>query len=237
MGPNQKGAVAEIAIANEAARLGCGVYWPLVEHGRCDMILEIRGQTLRTQCKWGRLKGEVIVVSLQTSRLTPGAGYVRTKYGPDEIDAVAVYCGEIDRSFLLPINLVADRNEIVLRLAPALNNQRAAVNFAADYEFTGAVAQLARALPWHGRGRRFESDQLHSQAEVVGAEEFGAHAPRYVQRAKAGESFLITRRGRPMAGLVPPDALGAIQPVDGAGDHDDLAQPTLLEEPPDAEAA
>jgi antitoxin (DNA-binding transcriptional repressor) of toxin-antitoxin stability system len=39
---------------------------------------------------------------------------------------------------------------------------------------------------------------------VVGAEEFGLHAPRYSQRAAAGESFLITRRGRPMARLIPP---------------------------------
>lgn len=70
------------------------------------------------------------------------------------------------------------------------------------------------------------------RAGTVGAEEFGAHAPRYVQRARAGESFLIIRRGRPMAGLVPPDRLDAIEPSGG-----DLAQPTLLEEPPGAEAA
>lgn len=66
----------------------------------------------------------------------------------------------------------------------------------------------------------------------MGAEEFGAHAPRYIQRAKAGERFLITRRGKPMAGLVPPGDLDAIEPADG-----DLAQPSLLEEPPGAEAA
>ena len=27
----------------------------------------------------------------------------------------------------------------------------------------GALAHLARALPWHGRGDRFESDMLHQQ--------------------------------------------------------------------------
>ncbi len=26
----------------------------------------------------------------------------------------------------------------------------------------GGLAQLARALPWHGRGHRFESDILHN---------------------------------------------------------------------------
>ena len=29
------------------------------------------------------------------------------------------------------------------------------------YFSIGAVAQLARALPWHGRGQGFESPQLH----------------------------------------------------------------------------
>ena len=28
----------------------------------------------------------------------------------------------------------------------------------------GPLAQLARALPWHGRGRRFEPDRVHHTA-------------------------------------------------------------------------
>jgi prevent-host-death family protein len=38
----------------------------------------------------------------------------------------------------------------------------------------------------------------------VGAEEFGAHTARFIQRARDGESFLVTRRGKPMARVVPP---------------------------------
>lgn len=231
LGPNQKGALAEIAIAREAARLGLGVWWPLVEHSRCDLIVEIGSRLLRTQCKWGRLTEDVITVSLESSRHTAVKGYVRTKYSAGEVDAVAVYCAALDRVFLLPIELVAERNAITLRLHPARNNQRAAVNFAADYEFAGAVAQLEEHL--HGMQGVVGSSPISSiRAGTVGAEEFGAHAPRYIQRAKAGEHFLITRRGRPMAALVPPDRLNAIEPADG-----DLAQPSLLEEPPGAEAA
>lgn len=174
---------------------------------------------------------DVITVSLESSRHTAVKGYVRTKYSAGEVDAVAVYCAALDRVFLLPIELVAERNAITLRLHPARNNQRAAVNFAADYEFAGAVAQLEEHL--HGMQGVVGSSPISSiRAGTVGAEEFGAHAPRYIQRAKAGEHFLITRRGRPMAALVPPDRLNAIEPADG-----DLAQPSLLEEPPGAEAA
>ena len=28
----------------------------------------------------------------------------------------------------------------------------------------GGLAQLARALPWHGRGHRFDSDILHNES-------------------------------------------------------------------------
>ena len=33
----------------------------------------------------------------------------------------------------------------------------------------GALAQLASALPWHGRGHRFESDMLHQEETTRGA--------------------------------------------------------------------
>jgi prevent-host-death family protein len=41
---------------------------------------------------------------------------------------------------------------------------------------------------------------------LVGAHEYRNRFGWYMQRAAAGESFLITRRGRPHARLVPPDA-------------------------------
>lgn len=205
---NHKGAVAELAIAAKAAALGLGVLWPMIEHGRYDLALEIDDRILRVQCKWGRLCGDVIKVNLVTSRHTPVNGYVRSKYGIDEIDAVAAYCDELERCYLIPIDEVAGRSAIHLRLKPAKNNQVAAINFAADYELSGAVAQLARASAWHAEGRRFESGQLHLPAspdpETVGAEVFGYRYARYLQRAAAGESFLVTRRGRPMARISPP---------------------------------
>jgi antitoxin (DNA-binding transcriptional repressor) of toxin-antitoxin stability system len=50
---------------------------------------------------------------------------------------------------------------------------------------------------------------------TVGAEEFGYAYARFLQRAAAGESFLVTRRGRPMARISPPDTSCAAnsQPV------------------------
>ena len=40
-------------------------------------------------------------------------------------------------------------------------------NFLAIGTSVGAVAQFGRALPWHGRGRGFESHRLHQISEYL----------------------------------------------------------------------
>jgi hypothetical protein len=74
---------------------------------------------------------------------------VTRTYTPDEIDAIAAYCADLDRCYFLPIDLCAGRRFIHLRLTPALNNQRAGINWAEAFEFAatlgadpGAIAQL-----------------------------------------------------------------------------------------------
>src|SRR5207248_954519 len=47
---NQKGAVAEAEIAAEAIRLGIGVWRPVSDHERYDLILDVGGRLVRTQC-------------------------------------------------------------------------------------------------------------------------------------------------------------------------------------------
>lgn len=208
---NHKGAVAELAIAKEAARLGLGVYMPMIEHGRYDLVLAIGDGLFKTQVKWAQLDGEIVIIRLVCNRHTPRNGYVRTLYTAAEIDLVAAYCGDLDRSYLIPVERIDGRSQIRLRLTPARNNQLAAVNFAVDYEFEGAVAQMARASDWQSEGRRFDSDQLHPETNSIriGADPFGMHPARFLQRAAAGEEFLITRRGKPMARLLPANGLSS----------------------------
>src|SRR4051794_16428134 len=139
--PNRKGNAAELAIAAEAARLGLEVWAPLTEHGRCDLVLRICGRFIRVQCKWANRKGDVVSVHLATSRRS-GNGHVRTTYSADEIDAIGAYCHELRSCFLIPIEVAAGKTAMHLRLAPARNGQRAALNWAEQYRL-GAVAQLA----------------------------------------------------------------------------------------------
>ena len=135
--------MAEAEIAAAATRLGITVLKPLSEHGRYDLVFDLGTRLARVQCKWGRLdrSGDVISVPVGGSRLTPG-GYVRSSYSDDEIDYLAVYCGELDRSFLLSAAHVVGKHGIHLRLAAPRNGQRACITLAADVEFSGAVAQL-----------------------------------------------------------------------------------------------
>ena len=99
---NQKGAIAEAMVIAEATKLGVIAYRPVSEGGRADLILEVDGRLLRTQVKWARRRGDVIVVNIRTSRHTP-AGYVRTTYASDEIDGIAAWCDETRSCYWIPI--------------------------------------------------------------------------------------------------------------------------------------
>jgi prevent-host-death family protein len=208
-GPNLKGAIAEAKIAASAIELGVPVLRPVAEHGRYDLAFEIGQRILRVQCKWGGFDDEagVIKVNLQSYRLT-SSGYVRKCYSIDEIDCVAVYCGDIDACYLLPIELIAGRRAIYLRLTAARNGQQACINLAADYEFSGAVAQLGErrsGTPKATGSSPVSSTQAssHQHATVVGAHEFRNHFGYYMERAAVGEEILVTRRGRPTVRLSP----------------------------------
>lgn len=141
---NAKGAIAEAEITVAAIRLGWAVLRPVNERARYDLAIDAGSGPLRVQCKWARRRGDVIVVGVRTSRLTP-TGYVRTIYTADEIDAIGVFCPDVDRCYLIPATHLEGRGMLHLRLEPARNGQRGAVTMAARYEF-GAIAQLGERL-------------------------------------------------------------------------------------------
>ena len=52
---DQKGAIAEAEITAAAIQLGVGVYKPMFDGGRYDLIFEIERCLIRVQCKWAVL--------------------------------------------------------------------------------------------------------------------------------------------------------------------------------------
>jgi prevent-host-death family protein len=204
---NHKGAIAEAKIAAAAIEVGLAVLRPVTEHGRYDLVFDLGFRLLRVQCKWANVRDGVVQVHLAGSYLSPH-GYVRSPYTVDEVDAVVAYSRELDQCYLLPVELVAGQHTVHLRLTPPRNSQRAGLNWAAHYEFAGAVAQ------WEERRRGTAEAAGSSPASSipvteastaeVGAHQFRNHFGWYMERAAAGEEILVTRRGRPYARLVPP---------------------------------
>ncbi len=141
---SQKGGLAELKIAAQAADLGIGVLRSMTEGLRYDLVFDVQGLLVRVQCKWALRKADVVSIPLRTSRHTPG-GYVRTLYSADEVDGFAAYCRELDRCFFLPITDFAGRSHAHLRLSAARNGQQLGVKMADDY-LLGAVAQLGERL-------------------------------------------------------------------------------------------
>ena len=211
--PNRKGNAAELAIAYEAAKLGLLVYHPLTEHGRADLVLGIAGRLFRVQCKWASCHEDVIRVRLSSSYHSPTRGYVKSTYGADEIDLIAIHCGDLGRNYLLPIELFAGRSTAYLRLRAARNNQRAALNWAADYEFRGAVAQLAERFAGSEEARGSNplssipppsesTEEVTDNVIDVGAHQFRSHFGYYMEQAAAGAEVVVSRRGRPYVCMV-----------------------------------
>jgi hypothetical protein len=143
---DQKGAIAELAIATRAAQLGIGV-WSAYTIERYDLIFDLRPKLVRVQCKWATRYGDVLIVRCYSNRRSRDGMLTRT-YSADEIDAFAAYCEDVDRCYFLPFEVFGDRRNVQLRLAPTKNNQAQGINWASDYEFAaklgglGAVAQL-----------------------------------------------------------------------------------------------
>jgi len=140
--PDQKGTVAELAIALAAQKLGVGVYRPVNDGERYDMILEVGDRLLRVQCKSAARYENGVIVRCFSSRRSR-EGLVRRPSTCKEVDAIAAYSFELDRCFLVPMTLLEGHLEIRLRLAPASNNQYSGIRWGDDFDFAARLRELA----------------------------------------------------------------------------------------------
>ena len=149
------------------------------------MILAPGNRLIRTQCKWARRYGEVLIIRCYSNRRSR-VGLVRRLYTPDEIDAFAAYCEELDRCFFIPIERFPKASQIMLRLYPTKNNQRRGINWADDFDFAatirqhGAVAQLGERR--HGMAEARGSSPLGSIVDLARCD--CEHGPRELHDAK-----------------------------------------------------
>jgi hypothetical protein len=126
-----------MAIAHEAVKLGIGVLKPLGDM-RYDLVFDMGRELLRVQCKWASRYGQVVVGRLYGNRRAR-EGLRRSLYNPSEIDAFAVYCAELERSYFVPIAELDGQHYIHLRLGATRNNQKSRIRWAQDYEFAAKL--------------------------------------------------------------------------------------------------
>ncbi len=223
---DQKGNIAEQAVTFAAIRLGLQVYRPVGEGGRYDLIFDLGSRLLRVQCKWARRNRDVISVGCFSCRRTR-EGQRRRLYTEAEIDAIAAYCPDLNRCYLLPAGWLDGRQRIYLRLEPAKNGQQTAVNWAHSFEFaavdwfaveqTGAIAQLEEHLAGSEgvvgssptssiTDASFYSRPVERTCEpaVVTSEVLRDRLGTYLALARGGTEVLVTRRGKAHARLTPP---------------------------------
>jgi PD-(D/E)XK nuclease superfamily protein len=113
---DQKGAIAEAAIALAAIELGIGVSRPLGDE-QYDLIFDLGSRLLRIQCKWAVRYGGVGVVVVRCCRSRRNAdGLLNRSYTADEIDAFAAYNAELRTCYFLPRERFPRRRAIQLRL-------------------------------------------------------------------------------------------------------------------------
>jgi PD-(D/E)XK nuclease superfamily protein len=141
MTTDQKGAIAETAIVHAAAKLGIGVFKPLTDGERYDLIFDVRPKLIRVQCKWAARRGDTLAVRFYSCRRSSD-GLVKRVYSPDEIDAFAAFCADVDCCYFFPINEFVGRTGVQLRFGPARNNQKLGIRMAKNYEFAATLGQL-----------------------------------------------------------------------------------------------
>jgi PD-(D/E)XK endonuclease len=183
---DQKGAIAEAAIAHAAIELGIGVSRPLGDE-RYDLIFDMRPQLMRVQCKWAVRHGDVVVVRCYRCRRNAD-GLLRRFYSAAEIDAFAAYCAELRECYFLPLQAFPRRAAVQLRLSPTKNNQKLGINWAEDYEFGATLSRHKGAIAQLGERQR-------GTLEVAGSSPAGSTLFDSPERAERWQGrYVVTRR-------------------------------------------
>jgi hypothetical protein len=138
---DQKGAIAEAEIAAAAIKLGVGVFRPLSDGHRYDLIFDLGGRLVRVQCKSAVLHRSVLAIPCYSARRSRD-GFVKRAYGEREIDAIAAYSADLDRCFFALLEAIPGRICLQLRLEPCRNNQRVGINWADDFDFEARLSAL-----------------------------------------------------------------------------------------------
>ncbi len=163
---NQKGAIAEAAVMQEAIDLGLGVWLPFAEEPY-DLILDLRPGLLRVQCKQAVLRGDVINIgtcvaaAIGTDCSSASTSRTRsTSSRPTAPIPTAATCSRTScRSTGRPCSCGSSPQRTTRYAASGGLGTTSSGYTDAD---RWAHSSVGRARGWQPRGRRFEPGWVHS---------------------------------------------------------------------------
>lgn len=125
--------IGDTAVAGILARLlkkGYAILLPFGDSQRYDLVLDKDGQFFRVQCKSGRVRNGCIRFN---SSSTEWYKRHRRRTYKGQVDYFGVYCPELDKAYLIPVDSVGE-TQGVLRISVPKNNQAKHVHWSDDYE-------------------------------------------------------------------------------------------------------
>ncbi len=132
--PARIGLAAHTAVLHKLVSRGLEVLQPLGDDLRYDLAyyVEETAQFIRIQCKAGRYVSDIGCVLFKNFNRTGGRTGRRGYIGDAEY--FGVYCEELNKVYLVPVDIVPYAGEVHLRVQPSKNNQTKKVIWACDYE-------------------------------------------------------------------------------------------------------
>ena len=126
----QKGDVAQLVLLARLATKGYVVLTPYGDNQRYDIVVDCEGKFERIQVKAGKLVAGAIHFSTCSSYRHRGRG-ARDYRG--QVEFFGVYCPDLDKSYLVPVELVGKRLGSLRVLAPK-NGQKTRLRWAKKFE-------------------------------------------------------------------------------------------------------
>jgi len=132
--PARIGLTAHTAILHKLVSMGLEVLQPLSDDLRYDLAYYVKetAELIRIQCKAGRYEPKLGCILFKNFNRTGGRTGRRGYIGDAEY--FGVYCEELNKTYLLPADLVSYVGEVHLRVLRSKNNQVKKVIWARDYE-------------------------------------------------------------------------------------------------------
>jgi hypothetical protein len=128
------GLAAHIAVLHKLVSKGLEVLQPLGDHLRYDLAYywEEIAELVRIQCKAGRYDSDKECIFFKNFNRSGGRTKRRSYVGDAEY--FGVYCVELNKVYLVPVDIVPYASEVGLRVQATKNNQQKKVIWAKDYE-------------------------------------------------------------------------------------------------------